>query len=185
MSRTTFEIPNSKAKNVALLHINRNNTQQQSRLKKERTFSRIMLSLRFPIPVEIVLSPANPGQSLTQSSRTQTHRFHSSLPLHEPKLQSHRPRATSADVGLKEPLPAGLRGDLMPRHVAVIMDGNVRWARQRGLPSGAGHEAGVRSLRQLVELCGRWGIRVLTVFAFSYDNWIRPKVRPQTSIYIV
>ncbi|KAH9701678.1 dehydrodolichyl diphosphate synthase 2 [Citrus sinensis] len=60
----------------------------------------------------------------------------------------------------------------MPRHVAVIMDGNVRWARQRGLPSSAGHEAGVRSLRELVELCCRWGVKVLTVFAFSYDNWV-------------
>ncbi|KDO66873.1 hypothetical protein CISIN_1g045812mg, partial [Citrus sinensis] len=66
----------------------------------------------------------------------------------------------------------GLNREAMPRHVAVIMDGNVRWARQRGLPSSAGHEAGVRSLRELVELCCRWGVKVLTVFAFSYDNWV-------------
>lgn len=64
----------------------------------------------------------------------------------------------------------------MPLHVAVIMDGNVRWAQQRGLPGSAGHEAGVRSLREMVELCGKWGIKVLTVFAFSYDNWVRPRV---------
>lgn len=76
----------------------------------------------------------------------------------------------------EEELPGGLRRELMPKHVAVIMDGNGRWARQRGLPPGAGHQAGVESLKALVELCRRWDIRVLTVFAFSYDNWIRPKV---------
>lgn len=76
----------------------------------------------------------------------------------------------------EEALPAGLRREAMPRHVAVIMDGNVRWARRRGLPSGAGHQAGARALRELVDLSRKWGIRVLTVFAFSYDNWVRPKV---------
>ncbi|XP_030524495.1 cis-prenyltransferase 4, chloroplastic [Rhodamnia argentea] len=58
----------------------------------------------------------------------------------------------------------------MPRHVAVIMDGNARWARR-----SAGHEAGVKSLRELTKLCSEWGIGVLTVFAFSSDNWVRPK----------
>lgn len=76
-----------------------------------------------------------------------------------------------------EPLPAELNEELLPNHVAVIMDGNGRWAKQRGLPTSAGHQAGARSLRELVEICCKWGIRVLTVFAFSYDNWIRPKVR--------
>ncbi|CAN1221754.1 Dehydrodolichyl diphosphate synthase 2 [Linum grandiflorum] len=56
------------------------------------------------------------------------------------------------------------------------MDGNGRWAKQRGLVPGAGHEAGIRSLKEMVRLCIQWGIRVLTVFAFSTDNWIRPKV---------
>lgn len=64
----------------------------------------------------------------------------------------------------------------MPEHVAVIMDGNRRWARMRGLPSGSGYEAGIGAFRVLVELCCKWGIRVLTVFAFSSDNWVRPKV---------
>ncbi|KAL3536514.1 hypothetical protein ACH5RR_004975 [Cinchona calisaya] len=73
------------------------------------------------------------------------------------------------------PLPEGLRRELMPNHVAVIMDGNRRWARMRGLPVGLGHEAGVRALRGLVELCCKWGIRVLTAFAFSSDNWFRPQ----------
>ncbi|KAH6836956.1 Undecaprenyl pyrophosphate synthetase family protein [Perilla frutescens var. hirtella] len=73
-------------------------------------------------------------------------------------------------------LPAGLRRESMPRHVAVIMDGNRRWARMKGLPIGSGYEAGVRALRKMVELCCNLGIRVLTVFAFSSDNWFRPKV---------
>lgn len=73
-------------------------------------------------------------------------------------------------------LPEGLQRELMPNHVAVIMDGNRRWARMRGLPVGLGHEAGVRALREIVELCCKWGIRVLTAFAFSCDNWFRPQV---------
>ncbi|XP_075474991.1 cis-prenyltransferase 4, chloroplastic-like isoform X1 [Primulina tabacum] len=74
------------------------------------------------------------------------------------------------------PLPSGLREDSMPSHVAVIMDGNRRWARMRGLPAGSGYEAGARALRRVVDLCCKWGIRVLTVFAFSSDNWVRPKM---------
>lgn len=82
----------------------------------------------------------------------------------------------TAEFSELEPLPPGLQRELMPRHVAVIMDGNVRWARRRGLPATSGHEAGVQSLRELIELCVKWGIRVLTVFAFSSENWFRPKV---------
>lgn len=73
-------------------------------------------------------------------------------------------------------LPAGLRTESMPRHVALVMDGNRRWARIRGLPVGSGYEAGVRSLRAIVELCCKLGIRVLSVFAFSSENWFRPQV---------
>ncbi|KAM3689796.1 hypothetical protein ACJW31_09G073300 [Castanea mollissima] len=72
-------------------------------------------------------------------------------------------------------LPAGLRRESMPRHVALVMDGNRRWARIRGLPVGSGYEAGVRSLRSVVELCCKLGIRVLSVFAFSSENWFRPQ----------
>ncbi|KAK8337481.1 hypothetical protein V6Z12_A09G188300 [Gossypium hirsutum] len=73
-------------------------------------------------------------------------------------------------------LPLGLRRDAMPSHVAVIMDGNRRWARLRDLPVRSGYEAGVESLRKIVEICCKWGIKVLSVFAFSSDNWFRPKV---------
>src|SRR5690606_37352461 len=59
-------------------------------------------------------------------------------------------------------------------HVAIIMDGNGRWAQERGLPRGAGHRAGVNSLRAVVEAAAELGIEALTVYAFSTENWERP-----------
>ncbi len=63
----------------------------------------------------------------------------------------------------------------VPRHIAVIMDGNGRWAAARALPRPAGHRMGVRSVKQTVENCARRGVEVLTLFAFSSENWKRPK----------
>jgi undecaprenyl diphosphate synthase len=63
----------------------------------------------------------------------------------------------------------------IPVHVAIIMDGNGRWARQRGLPRTAGHRAGAKSVRAVVEEAARRGVRVLTLFAFSSENWRRPR----------
>ncbi len=63
----------------------------------------------------------------------------------------------------------------MPRHVAVIMDGNGRWAKQRHLPRFAGHRAGLESVRGMVKACLHHGIETLTLFAFSSENWRRPK----------
>ena len=63
---------------------------------------------------------------------------------------------------------------MIPEHVAVIMDGNGRWARRRALPRHAGHRAGVKSVRAVVEHSARLGIRHLTLFAFSSENWRRP-----------
>lgn len=60
-------------------------------------------------------------------------------------------------------------------HLAVVMDGNGRWAQQQGLPRAAGHRAGVKTARRLTDLCGRRGIRNLTLFAFSSENWRRPR----------
>ncbi len=71
--------------------------------------------------------------------------------------------------------PANLNVDSLPRHVAIIMDGNGRWAQEKGLPRAAGHRAGVESLRVIVEACCELGISVLTVYAFSTENWKRPK----------
>ena len=62
----------------------------------------------------------------------------------------------------------------VPRHVAVIMDGNGRWANARGMPRHAGHKAGVKSVRETVETATRRGVSYLTIFAFSSENWRRP-----------
>lgn len=72
-------------------------------------------------------------------------------------------------------LPADLDRDRLPRHVAVIMDGNGRWAQRRGLPRIMGHPRGVDALRDLVRCCDDWGLEALTVYAFSTENWKRPQ----------
>jgi undecaprenyl diphosphate synthase len=63
----------------------------------------------------------------------------------------------------------------VPRHVAIVMDGNGRWAKKRFMPRVAGHKAGVDALRQCVRACAQRGVAVLTVFAFSSENWNRPQ----------
>ena len=63
----------------------------------------------------------------------------------------------------------------LPRHIAIIMDGNGRWAKRRGLPRIAGHREGIRSVRDIVEACGMLGIGVLSLYTFSTENWRRPK----------
>jgi undecaprenyl diphosphate synthase len=63
----------------------------------------------------------------------------------------------------------------VPKHIAMIMDGNGRWANQRHLPRMVGHERGVAALRQVVESCAKRGVQYLTVFAFSSENWRRPE----------
>ena len=67
------------------------------------------------------------------------------------------------------------RSGEIPRHVAVIMDGNGRWAKQRGMPRIAGHTEGVESVRDVVEACGQLGVEFLTLYAFSTENWKRPQ----------
>jgi len=64
---------------------------------------------------------------------------------------------------------------LVPNHVAIIMDGNGRWAKQRGLPRQAGHRAGVENLRRVIDACVEFGINILTIYAFSTENWGRPE----------
>jgi undecaprenyl diphosphate synthase len=71
-------------------------------------------------------------------------------------------------------LPPQLDPLRLPAHVAVIMDGNGRWARQRGLPRVMGHRAGVEALKRTLRLCSDWGIGALTAYAFSTENWNRP-----------
>ena len=71
-------------------------------------------------------------------------------------------------------LQALLDPETLPQHIAIIMDGNGRWAAQRGLPRMAGHTEGIKSVRDMMTLCGELGIRSLTIYAFSQENWKRP-----------
>jgi undecaprenyl diphosphate synthase len=72
-------------------------------------------------------------------------------------------------------LVSQLDKDKLPRHIAIIMDGNGRWAQKRGLPRAMGHKAGVEALRDIVKAVSNLSIEVLTVYAFSTENWSRPK----------
>jgi len=69
----------------------------------------------------------------------------------------------------------GLSREQLPRHIAIIMDGNGRWARARGLPRIAGHEQGAKSVRSIVTHCARLSLDALTLFSFSTENWKRPR----------
>jgi undecaprenyl diphosphate synthase len=71
---------------------------------------------------------------------------------------------------------AGLDPDTLPRHIAIIMDGNGRWAQQRGLPRIEGHQRGTQSVRATVEECCRLGIEQLTLYCLSVENWKRPQL---------
>ena len=68
----------------------------------------------------------------------------------------------------------------LPAHIAIIMDGNGRWAAQRRLPRVAGHQAGIGPVRRSVETCARLGVKVLTLYAFSVENWKRPRAEVET-----
>ena len=92
-----------------------------------------------------------------------------------PLLSRFSTSLTDPSAGLEEPrretdTPSGL----LPRHVAIIMDGNGRWAHAHGLPRGEGHRRGVEALRRAVRFAVRRGIRYLTLFSFSSENWSRP-----------
>src|SRR5687767_13712521 len=75
----------------------------------------------------------------------------------------------------EERLLASIAWDRLPRHVAIIMDGNGRWAAQRGQPRIAGHRAGVEAVRAAVDTGARLGLGALTLYAFSTENWKRPR----------
>jgi undecaprenyl diphosphate synthase len=73
----------------------------------------------------------------------------------------------------------------IPRHVAIIMDGNGRWAQQRKLPRIEGHRAGAESVREIVRVCGELGIEYLTLYAFSIENWNRPKLEVKALMHLL
>jgi undecaprenyl diphosphate synthase len=81
--------------------------------------------------------------------------------------------------GPEKPIPREIKAQVnltrLPRHVAIIMDGNGRWANKRGLPRLAGHRAAVNAVREVVEACRELGIRYLTLYTFSTENWKRPQ----------
>ncbi|MBI5932029.1 MAG: di-trans,poly-cis-decaprenylcistransferase [Chloroflexi bacterium] len=72
-----------------------------------------------------------------------------------------------------------------PYHVGIIMDGNGRWAKQRGLPRSEGHRHGVENLRGVLEACGDFGIKILTIYAFSTENWGRPPAEVRFLLSII
>src|SRR5436190_9426149 len=77
-------------------------------------------------------------------------------------------------------LAQGLDPARLPEHIAIIMDGNGRWANRRSLPRVAGHKAGIGPVRSTVESCARLGVKVLTLYAFSVENWKRPRAEVET-----
>lgn len=81
-------------------------------------------------------------------------------------------KATGHDWELQKRL---LEAGNVPQHIAIIMDGNGRWAQRRGFPRIAGHREGVNSVRDIVEACGQLGVKYLTLYAFSTENWKRPQ----------
>jgi len=86
------------------------------------------------------------------------------------------PQTTASVIpeSLESRLLAQIDLDRLPRHIAIIMDGNGRWAKKRRLPRIAGHRAGIKAVRQSVEACARLGVPFLTLYAFSVENWKRP-----------
>jgi undecaprenyl diphosphate synthase len=77
-------------------------------------------------------------------------------------------------TGNKEEVPA-ISSDNIPEHIAIIMDGNGRWAKRHGLPRAAGHHAGMKNVKKVVMAADELGVKVLTLYAFSTENWKRPK----------
>jgi undecaprenyl diphosphate synthase len=78
-------------------------------------------------------------------------------------------------MAVRQKKPLDLSPYNVPRHVAIIMDGNGRWAKQRGLPRVAGHRAGAENLRRIINACVEFKIKILTIYAFSTENWGRPE----------
>src|SRR6187200_803520 len=85
----------------------------------------------------------------------------------------------------EEALARDVNFEALPAHIAIIMDGNGRWAAQRHLPRVEGHRAGIDSVRNVVETSARLGIGVLTLYAFSVDNWKRPRAEIGTLMLLL
>ncbi len=88
------------------------------------------------------------------------------------------PAKTQAEPDTAFPTP-------VPRHIGIIMDGNGRWAKQRGLRRSDGHRQGVDNLRRVLEACGDFGVKYITIYAFSTENWQRPRAEVRFLIRII
>jgi len=88
-------------------------------------------------------------------------------------------------VVTSEPMTTKTQFSPLPQHVAVIMDGNGRWAKQRGLPRLAGHRAGTNNIRRVLETFGKYKVKYLTLYAFSTENWNRPESEVKGLIHIL
>ncbi len=97
--------------------------------------------------------------------------------------QTASPPVRCADA--HEELVAQIRQGAVPRHIAIIMDGNGRWASQQGLPRVIGHQAGSGSVRQVVECCLLRGVEVLTLYPFSVENWRRPREEVAALMHLI
>jgi len=91
-------------------------------------------------------------------------------------------KLSSAELKLIEDVK--LKGTI-PQHIAIIMDGNGRWAKKRSMPRVAGHQRGVESVRQIVEACAGLGVKILTLYTFSTENWKRPKDEVSTLMRLI
>ncbi|KAK6135934.1 hypothetical protein DH2020_030317 [Rehmannia glutinosa] len=143
-----------------------------------------MLSLQFPVPPTINISFSShhgkkprtgPNKNIMPNNSAESCNTLINSSLLKFRLAGVPKCATSEiDNQVKTDqieLPEGLVPELMPKHVAVIMDGNRRWAEKRGLPVQLGHRAGGRVIKQLARNCRKHGVQVLTVFTFSTENW--------------
>jgi undecaprenyl diphosphate synthase len=119
--------------------------------------------------------PHDPSQVESMPSNIAENRFFAIITLMLETLKGYlEPGTPEAELAEK------LDPARMPRHVAVIMDGNGRWAKERNLPRIEGHRAGSESVHEIVEASARVGLQVLTLFAFSRENWKRPKAEVAT-----
>ena len=109
------------------------------------------------------------GLAKGQIAATSVRRF---FPSFQPPAPAPVPKIMTDFTSSTQTIPEVFA---VPRHIAIIMDGNGRWAKQRYLPRVAGHKRGVEAVRETVKACGEMGVEYLTLFAFSSENWRRPQ----------
>lgn len=146
-----------------------------------------MYSLQFPVPVPAVAANMNNLSSYTMNkplSLSSFPKIHAepckgiSSPVRSRLAMMPKCRVSGNEKGknIEVELPAGLEAELMPKHVAVIMDGNRRWAIGKGYKPEHGYVVGAEAMKELTRNCFRYGVKVVTLFAVSTENFIR---RPQ------